>query len=356
MKGVIYQGPPVSDAATFGRLPLALRGFLLQCNGLVAYQGGLHVRGCCRTPAWHSLRAAWEGAAALHARYAAVRPTDVPFAEDYAGHQFLLRGEEVVFLDAETGETAYLCVGFEQFIAGIEKFPRQALGLELLVSYLRGGGHLRPGELLSVQPPQCVAAPGRQRTLRPQPTAERLAFLASFYQQIKDADGSVRRRDGRPDYRWQKALPPITSETEARLVREGKLKPEETHFLPLDASGKAVTIAGGSVHWNAHRKRWIGIFGRKGGERSFLGEIVYAEADAPTGPFRRAVRVCDHPGMTFYNPVQHAFLDRGSKVYFEGTYTAEFSGNKDRTPRYDYNQLMYRLDLDDPRLAFARGG
>ena len=169
-----------------------------------------------------------------------------------------------------------------------------------------------------------------------------------------EADGTVRRVGGKPDYRWQKALPPITSGDEARLVREGRLKPEETRFLPLDEAGKPVVIANGSVHWNAHRKRWIGLFGRKGGEASLLGEIDYAEADAPTGPFRRAVKVCDHPSYTFYNPVHHAFLDKGGAIYFEGTYTAEFSGNPDKTPLYNYNQLLYRLDLDDPRLAFAR--
>ena len=41
-------------------------------------------------------------------------------------------------------------------------------------------------------------------------------------------------------------------------------------------------------------------------------------------------------------------------IYFEGTYTREFSGNPVATPRYDYNQLMYRLDLADPRLERAR--
>ena len=37
-------------------------------------------------------------------------------------------------------------------------------------------------------------------------------------------------------------------------------------------------------------------------------------------------------------------------IYFEGTYASTFSGNPVRTPLYDYNQIMYRLDLDDPRL------
>jgi hypothetical protein len=43
--------------------------------------------------------------------------------------------------------------------------------------------------------------------------------------------------------------------------------------------------------------------------------------------------------------VSDKFLD------FEDTYTATFSGNKDPTPRYDYNQVMYQLDLSDQRLA-----
>jgi len=112
-------------------------------------------------------------------------------------------------------------------------------------------------------------------------------------------------------------------------------------------------LVSGSVHWNAYRKRWIGIFGRLGGKDSLLGEIDYAEADSPTGPFRRAVKVCDHPKYTFYNPVYHAFLDRGPNIYFEGTYTAEFSGTDDKTPLYNYNQLLYKLNLSDPRLEFA---
>ena len=41
------------------------------------------------------------------------------------------------------------------------------------------------------------------------------------------------------------------------------------------------------------------------------------------------------------------------RIFFEGTYTTSFSGNPTPTPRYDYNQIMYRLELDDPRLEAA---
>jgi hypothetical protein len=43
----------------------------------------------------------------------------------------------------------------------------------------------------------------------------------------------------------------------------------------------------------------------------------------------------------------------GRLIHFEGTYTAEFSGNPRKSPRYDYNQILYRLDLSHPTLTPA---
>ena len=40
-------------------------------------------------------------------------------------------------------------------------------------------------------------------------------------------------------------------------------------------------------------------------------------------------------------------------IVFEGTYTVEFADPARPTPKFNYNQLLYRLDLDDPRLAGA---
>jgi hypothetical protein len=60
-----------------------------------------------------------------------------------------------------------------------------------------------------------------------------------------------------------------------------------------------------------------------------------------------------HDRYTFYLPVQHPFFDQdgGRVIFFEGTYTNLFSGTAEQTPRYDYNQIMYRLQLDDARLS-----
>jgi hypothetical protein len=95
------------------------------------------------------------------------------------------------------------------------------------------------------------------------------------------------------------------------------------------------------------------IFHEAGGESSNLGEVYYAEADRLTGPWAMARKVVTHEKYSFYNPKQHPMFDQenGRLIYFEGTYTAAFSRSHQRTPRYDYNQIMYRLDLSDPRLA-----
>jgi len=42
-------------------------------------------------------------------------------------------------------------------------------------------------------------------------------------------------------------------------------------------------------------------------------------------------------------------------LLFEGTFTREFSNNKEPVPRYDYNQILYRLDLDQEGLKAAQG-
>jgi hypothetical protein len=68
------------------------------------------------------------------------------------------------------------------------------------------------------------------------------------------------------------------------------------------------------------------------------------------------VKIIEHDDYNFYNVVTHAFFnkDGGREIYVEGTYTSAFSGAMEKTPRYNYNQMMYRLQLDDPRLQEAQ--
>lgn len=121
--------------------------------------------------------------------------------------------------------------------------------------------------------------------------------------------------------------------------------------------GAEIRPHSGSVAWNDYRQRWITVFMQWGGEPTMFGELWYAEADSPFGPWGTAVRVLSHQDYTFYNPRVHQELTpEGSPVLlFEGTYTTLFSDAPRRTPRHDYNQILYRLDLDDPALAPARG-
>jgi hypothetical protein len=68
--------------------------------------------------------------------------------------------------------------------------------------------------------------------------------------------------------------------------------------------------------------------------------------------------VLSHDHYTFYNPRIHPeFTEPDSPILlFEGTYTRTFSEAMEATPRYDYNQVLYRLDLDDPALKPAFEG
>lgn len=151
-------------------------------------------------------------------------------------------------------------------------------------------------------------------------------------------------------HEWQKEKPPIGSAEEAAMVRSGKLKPEETRFYPANFRDEKerVRLHNGTVRWNAYRKKWIMLVGQSGGKTSNLGEVWYSEADSPTGPFTTAIKVVTHDRQSFYNVCHHAFLDRdgGRLIHFEGTYTSDFSGSPEKTPRYEYNQILYRLDLD----------
>ncbi|HUE69994.1 MAG TPA: hypothetical protein VMP01_03825 [Pirellulaceae bacterium] len=154
---------------------------------------------------------------------------------------------------------------------------------------------------------------------------------------------------------WRKNAAPTDAMAESKLINSGSLKPGQARFRTVDADGKPVLAHRGSVNWNDYRKKWIAIFTQYGGT-SMIGEIWYAEADEPAGPWTNAVKIVTHDKYSFYNPLHHSYFDAngGRAIFFEGTYTHTFSGNDYQTPRYDYNQVMYRLELDDSRLKVAQ--
>jgi hypothetical protein len=167
----------------------------------------------------------------------------------------------------------------------------------------------------------------------------------------------VDREDAGPAFRWKTDTIPYTPKLQARLIRDGQIQSEEGLFQLTDDEGKPVMMHGGSVYWNNYRQRWIMIAVESFGT-SLLGEVWYAEAEKLVGPWVTARKIATHEEYSFYNPKQHPMLDKdgGRMIFFEGTYTNTFSGNKDQTPRYNYNQIMYKLELSDPRLRLPATG
>jgi hypothetical protein len=127
---------------------------------------------------------------------------------------------------------------------------------------------------------------------------------------------------------------------------QANAKPMPTHFYDIE-TGAAVKGDILSLNWNSYRRRWIAIISYP------IGEVWYAESDTPTGPWGYARKIITHPHQSFYWPGQIAPLDadNGRRIYIMGTYTQKFQKDQQKTPRYEYNQLLYGLSLDMPQLA-----
>jgi len=167
--------------------------------------------------------------------------------------------------------------------------------------------------------------------------------------QIGDSYEIERSPDGKPLFKWRKGIAPFNPSINEEAVRKKLIKPEENWIMLHNSqTGKPTKTPhqfNGSVYWNKYRGRWIMI------TQGEAGEIWFSEADTPTGPWVYARLIINHNKYNFYNPTQHPFFDEGNIIYFEGTYTASFSGAPTQTPMYEYNQVMYQLDLSDARLV-----
>ncbi|TLD68794.1 hypothetical protein FEM03_20900 [Phragmitibacter flavus] len=195
----------------------------------------------------------------------------------------------------------------------------------------------------------------------PFPTVRVPATLEAVLDSTKYEAFRAEVKGGETRWQWTKDAGPSSVNEVWDWWKAGLMKGEQARFLPLDGgdpeSKRRVRPHTGSVRWNPFRKKWVMIAVEhayhEGKEyASPLGEVWYSEADAPEGPFEKAVKILTHQRMTFYNPVHHDFFDEegGRVIYFEGTYTNQFV-ESEPTPGYDYNQIMYRLDLNDPRLV-----
>ncbi len=173
----------------------------------------------------------------------------------------------------------------------------------------------------------------------------------------KDKTELERNAQGGLVWGWKRGTPPLDAKQQQELEQAGRINREESPFRLQDAAaGTPIVLNNCSCFWNQYRKRYIMIASEVLGA-TVLGEVWYSEAERPEGPWTRACKIITHADKKndahdFYNPTQHPFFDQegGRIIYLEGSYVNTFSGNAGQTPYYEYNQIMYRLDLSDSRL------
>ena len=189
ISSVTFRGPEIDDEPLLTSLPANLQALLRSMNGFVQYHGGLHVRGACTNPAWHSLRAALEGEFALHSLYEQVRSDDIPFGQDSVGDQFLLRSGAVHRLLAETGELEFTAPGLRSFFEAVDADPVAFLRMHPLLRLHEDGGALQPGELIHAYPPFCTKEAAKGVSLRAIPANQVISFHAAMAAQLpKDGE------------------------------------------------------------------------------------------------------------------------------------------------------------------------
>ncbi len=190
MINIIKQPIAVTDTETFAMLPEELRAFLMKFNGIVAFKGGLQVWACVYEPSWLSLKEIWIGAKNLHGVYTYVKETDIPFAQDCFGDQYLWREGMIVKLNAEYGEVEEVAPSIDAFMEALQQDPVDYLVLESFEAYLANGNTFEAGQLINVYPPFTMNS-ANERVLKAVPADEQHKFLKTFYQQIKPlAEGS----------------------------------------------------------------------------------------------------------------------------------------------------------------------
>ena len=188
---ITYQGPPVDDVELLGRVPESLAALLNSLNGFIQYGGGLHLRGACTAPDWHSLRRAWLGPKSISDIFSAVEETWIPFAEDCVGDQFLLRNKEVLRLSAETGELEEMGLSLGDFLKSASADPIDFLAMEPLLQFQNDHGELPEGHLLHVYPPFCTEEAEQGVSLRAVPAWELHDFHSELAKALPKDGGQI---------------------------------------------------------------------------------------------------------------------------------------------------------------------
>ena len=183
---ITYRGPVESDRSLLALLPEDLRELLTSVNGFVAFGGGLHVRGACDFPPWHSLRTIWQGHLSLQRTYPLLHDDDIPFAQDCMGDQFVLRDGLVFRLTLETSHLDRLQLTLTDFMKAAELDPLEVLQMHPLLQLHKQGSVLEPGQLINAYPPFSTEQAAEGVSLRAVPADEQIAYELDFFTQVEN--------------------------------------------------------------------------------------------------------------------------------------------------------------------------
>lgn len=187
LRGISYQSEQIEDRDTYNLLPTELQQLLEDLKGTVAYQGGLHIRGCVRDPKWHSLFEAWKGEEAFHLYYPELRATDIPFAEDCLGDQYFWRLGTVWSLMCETGDVEDTELDIFEFLDAVVEDPVEFLSMEPLIIYLEENESLNARQMLHVEPSFLTEAD--HYTFKPVDRIDQRKYLIDQYKVYQENEG-----------------------------------------------------------------------------------------------------------------------------------------------------------------------
>ncbi len=164
---------------------------------------------------------------------------------------------------------------------------------------------------------------------------------------------------------WKKGAPVFQQSDETTLISKGIMSASQARMQVVDSvTNQPIIVDSGVVHWNAYLKKYILLFGN--------AQLYIAMSDNMMGPWNKAVKIVQHDASRSqcYNSTQIAALSDATEryVYIACTYTAMWTNDAPPSdtpnvwstclfgqnahlncapvvPRYEYNNLIYRLDL-----------
>ncbi len=178
LEHITYQGEGKAnfDSLDF-EIPRDLKSLLNQINGFIQYHGGLHIRGVCQSPDWHSINEVMNGKFAFYKNYAGIIETDIMFAQDCMGDQYFIRKNIIYKLYSESGDIEFKDDSFNKFMKRSIEDPIDYLELQPLLQFQNDGNNLSPGQVLHATPPFCTQEAENGVHLGAVPISEALLLL-----------------------------------------------------------------------------------------------------------------------------------------------------------------------------------